>query len=312
MAEHYLDDSIIHDVWDNSLTPRIEIEPGDIVTFECRDAGNRHVRFDSTQHDFANRPRGGGHPLTGPVYIKGAKPEDTLVVEILDLKHKGWGWNGHVPGFGLLGQDSDLAFPYMQLWRLEDNFCTFKDSDKVKVPFEPFCGVMGVAPQEKGAIGTGPPGFHAGNVDIRGLVSGATAYFPIHVPGALFSTADCHAAQGDGEVSGMGIESPMTVTLKFGLKKNQTVKELQFTTPSPLTKADTTGYFATTAHGPDLFVNSQNAVRYMLDWLEANHNLTRSEAYCLCSAAADLKISEIVDAPNWVVSCYLPLSVLNS
>ncbi len=109
----------------------------------------------------------------------------------------------------------------------------------------------------------------------------------------------------------MGIESPMTVTLNFGLQKNQTVKELQFTTPSPLTKADTAGYFATTAHGPDLFVNSQNAVRYMLDWLVANHNLTRSEAYCLCSVAADLKISEIVDAPNWVVSCYLPLSVLN-
>ena len=310
MAEHYLDDSTIHDVWDNSLTPRIEIAPGDTVTFECRDAGNHNVKFDSTQHDFANRPRGGGHPLTGPVYVKGATPEDTLVVDILELKHKGWGWNGHVPGFGLLGQDPDLSFPYMQLWRLEGDFCYFKDSDKVKVPFEPFCGVMGVAPKEEGAIGTGPPGSHAGNVDIRGLVAGATAYFPIHVPGALFSTADCHAAQGDGEVSGMGIESPMTVTLKFDLKKNQTVKELQFTTPSPLTKADTAGYFATTAHGPDLFINSQNAVRYMLDWLVANHNLTRSEAYCLCSAAADLKISEIVDAPNWVVSCYLPLSVL--
>ncbi|MEO0854325.1 MAG: acetamidase/formamidase family protein, partial [Cyanobacteria bacterium J06648_11] len=76
--------------------------------------------------------------------------------------------------------------------------------------------------------------------------------------------------------------------------------------PSPLTKTDTQGYFATTAHGPNLFTNSQNAVRYMIDWLVANHNLTPSEAYCLCSAAADLKISEIVDAPNWVVSCYIP------
>ncbi|MFT5196625.1 MAG: acetamidase/formamidase [Cellvibrionaceae bacterium] len=311
MANHYLDDSVIHDVWDNSLAPRIEIEPGDTVVFECREASNHQVLFDSTQEDFANRKRGGGHPLTGPVFVKGATPDDTLVVEILELKHKGWGWNGHVPGFGLLGEDKDFSFPYMQLWRLEGDFCYFKDNDKVKVPFEPFCGVMGVAPKEAGAIGTGPPGFHAGNVDIRGLVAGATAYFPIHVPGALFSTADCHAAQGDGEVSGMGIESSMTVTLKFDLKKNQTVKELQFTTPSPLTKADTAGYFATTAHGPDLFVNSQNAVRYMIDWLVANHNLTQSEAYCLCSAAADLKISEIVDAPNWVVSCYLPLSTLN-
>ena len=311
MAEHYLDDSIIHDVWDNSLSPRIEIDPGDTVTFECRDASNQQVLPDSTQEDFANRKRGGGHPLTGPVFVKGATPDDTLVVEILELKHKGWGWNGHVPGFGLLGEDEDFNFPYMQLWNLDGDFCYFKDSDKVKVPFEPFCGVMGVAPKEPGAIGTGPPGFHAGNVDIRGLVAGATAYFPIHVPGALFSTADCHAAQGDGEVSGMGIESPMTVTLRFDLQKNRKIKELQFTTPSPLTKADTAGYFATTAHGPDLFVNSQNAVRYMIDWLVANHNLTKSEAYCLCSAAADLKISEIVDVPNWVVSCYLPLSILN-
>ena len=311
MAEHYLDDSEIHEVWDNSLPPRLEIEAGDTVVFECREASNLQVKFDSTQEDFANRKRSGGHPLTGPVSIKGATPADTLVVDILELQHKGWGWNGFVPGFGLLGQDEDFSRPYLQLWRIEDGFCYFKESDKVKVPFEPFCGVMGVAPKENGAIGTGPPGFHAGNVDIRGLVAGATAYFPIHVAGALFSTADCHAAQGDGEVSGMGIESPMTVKLRFDVRKDSVVKELQFITPSPLTKADTAGYFATTAHGPDLFVNSQNAVRYMIDWLVANYDLSKSEAYCLCSAAADLKISEIVDAPNWVVSCYLPLSVLN-
>ena len=170
--------------------------------------------------------------------------------------------------------------------------------------------MLGVAPAEDGAIGTGPPGFHAGNVDIRGLVAGATAYFPIQVDGALFSTADCHAAQGDGEVSGMGIESPMTVTLRFDLRKNFKIRELQFRTPSPLTKADSAGYYCTTAHGPDLFLNSQNALRYMLDWLEMETPLSRSQAYVLCSAAADLKISEIVDAPNWVVSCYLPLSVL--
>lgn len=311
MADFYLDDSVVHQVWDNSLEPRIEINRGDTVTFECREASNHQVKPDSTQEDFANRKRGGGHPLTGPVLVKGATADDTLVVEILELKHKGWGWNGHVPGFGLLGSDEAFSSPYLQLWDLEGEVCTFKGSDKVKVPFEPFCGVMGVAPAEDGAIGTGPPGFHAGNVDIRGLVAGAKAYFPIHVPGALFSTADCHAAQGDGEVSGMGIESPMTVTLRFDLIKNHKIKELQFQTPSPLTKADTAGYFATTAHGPDLFVNSQNALRYMIDWIVANHGLTPSEAYCLCSAAADLKISEIVDVPNWVVSCYLPLSIFN-
>jgi acetamidase/formamidase len=135
---------------------------------------------------------------------------------------------------------------------------------------------------------------------------------PVHVEGALFSTADCHSAQGDGEVSGTGIETPMTVTLRFDVRKDLSIKELQFTTPSPLTKTDSAGYYCTTAHGEDMYVNTQNAVRYMIDWLEANQGLSRSQAYCLCSAAADLKISEVVDAPNWIVSCYMPLSIFKT
>lgn len=308
MTEHYLPDHNIHRVWDNSLPPQLEITPGDTVTFECREASNQTITPTSTLDDFIRRERGGGHPLTGPVFVQGAQPGDTLVVEILELVHKGWGWNSHAPNFGLLQADFD--YPYLQHWRLEGEFCYFRDSDKVKIPFEPFCGVMGVAPKEAGQIPTGPPAFHGGNMDIRGLMRGATLFLPVHVPGALFSTGDCHAAQGDGEVSGTGIESPMTVTLRFGLRKGQTIVEPQFITPSPLTKTDTRGYFCTTAHGPDLFVNSQNAVRYMIDWLEREHGLARSQAYCLCSAAADLKISEIVDAPNWIVACYMPLSIL--
>ena len=104
----------------------------------------------------------------------------------------------------------------------------------------------------------------------------------------------------------------MVVSLRFKVRKDWPIKELQFTTPSPLTKTDTKGYFCTTARGEDLYVNSQKAVRYMIDWLETNHGLSRSQAYCVCSAAADLKISEIVDAPNWIVSCYMPLSVLKA
>ena len=309
MTEHYLDDSQVHTVWDNTLPARLEIEPGDTVIFECREASNCQITPTSTLDDFARRKRGGGHPLTGPVFIKGAQPGDSLVVEILDFTHKGWGWNSHAPNFGLLQADFD--YPYLQHWRLEGDFCYFRESNKVRIPFEPFCGVMGVAPKAAGQIPTGPPAFHGGNMDIRGLTKGATLFLPVQVDGALFSTADCHAAQGDGEVSGTGIESPMTVTLRFTLRKQTALVEPQFLTPSPLTKTDTKGYFCTSAHGPDLFVNAQNAVRYMIDWLVTEHALTRSQAYCLCSAAADLKISEIVDAPNWIVACYLPLSILN-
>jgi len=308
VAEHYLDDSVVHAFWDNSYPPRIEIEPGDTVVFECREAVDGQVTPDSGHDALANLDFSRIHPLTGPVFVKDAQPGDTLVVEILKLEHKGWGWNGHLPGFGLLADDFD--FPFLQHWRLEGDACFFRDSDKVRVAFEPFCGVMGVAPKEEGRMSTIPPRFNGGNVDICGLTIGATLYLPVQVEGALFSTADCHSAQGDGEVTGTGIESPMTVTLRFNLRSDWSIQELQFKMPSPLTKTDTKGYYCTTAHGEDLYVNSQQAVCYMIDWLEAHHGLSRSQAYCLCSAAGDLKISEIVDAPNWIVSCYMPLSVL--
>ena len=130
-------------------------------------------------------------------------------------------------------------------------------------------------------------------------------------PGAPFSCGDCHSAQGDGEVNGTGIESPMTVTLRFKLLKGANVPELRFRTPAgkKLTVTDEAGYYVTTAHRPDLFKDAQQAVRYVIDYLAAEHNLTRSQAYCLCGAAVDLKISEIVDAPNWIVSAYLPLGI---
>ena len=132
------------------------------------------------------------------------------------------------------------------------------------------------------------------------------------VEGALFACRDCHSAQGDGEVCGTGIESPMLVTLKLSVAKNKTVEELQFQTPGPLSRTGDGGYQVTTAHGPDLMENAKRSVRYMIDWLEENRGLSRSQAYCLSSVAVDLKISEIVDAPNWIVSAYLPLEIFQS
>lgn len=308
MTEHYLDDSVVHAFWDNSYPARIEIDPGDTVVFECREAVDGQVTPESGHDAVSNLDFSRIHPLTGPIFIKGAHPGDVLEVDILKMEHKGWGWNGHLPGFGLLADDFD--YPYVQHWRLEGDSCFFRDNDKVEIPFEPFCGVMGVAPREEGRLTTIPPRFNGGNIDIRGLTIGAKLFIPVMVEGALFSTADCHSAQGDGEVTGTGIETPMTVTLGFNVRSDLSLSELQFTTPSPLTKTDSQGYFCTTAHGEDLYVNSRNAVRYMIDWLVANHGLSRSQAYCLCSVAGDLKISEIVDAPNWIVSFYMPLSVL--
>jgi acetamidase/formamidase len=307
MATHHLDDQQPHAFWDRDYPPRVRIRSGDTVVFETQEASANQVTPASTDEALSALDFGIIHPLTGPVYVADAEPGDGLEVEVISLKHKGWGWNGVIPGFGLLGQD--FANPYVHHYRLKGRVCEFRRD--IRIPFEPFCGVMGVAPREPGRITTIPPRENGGNIDIRHLTAGAKVIFPVLAPGALFSCADCHAAQGDGEVNGTGIESPMTVRLRFRLLKGAGTPELRFTTPPgrKLTVTDEAGYFATTAHGPDLFQNAQQAVRYMLDYLVAEHDMTREQAYCLCGAAVDLKISEIVDAPNWIVSAYLPLSI---
>lgn len=307
---HKLDDSQPHAFWDNALPPRLRIQPGDTAVFETLDGSGGQITPTSTAADIASLDRSRIHALSGPIFIEEAEPGDALTVEVLGLEHKGWGWSCISPAFGLLaGEFSDYALHH---FRLEEQWCWFRDD--IRIPYEPFCGVMGVAPREPGRLLTGPPGKHGGNVDIRHLTPGSVAIFPVWVQGALFSCGDCHAAQGDGEVNGTAIESPMTVTLRFNLQKRRNLPELQFTTPKgkSLTRADYCGYHVTTAHGPNLYANAQQAVRYMLDYLVNEHDLSREEAYILCGSAVDLKISEIVDVPNFVVSAYLPQNIFVS
>lgn len=307
MTTHHLDDKQPHAFWDNSHPARLRIQPGDTLLFETLEASAGQITPTSTGEAIKTLSFDPIHPLTGPVYVEGAEPGDTLSVEIVEIAHKGWGWNAVIPGFGLLSDD--FATPYVHHYRMEGDRCFFRDD--IIIPYEPFCGVMGVAPREAGRLTTIPPRENGGNIDIRHLTPGTRVFFPVLAPGALFSCGDCHSAQGDGEVNGSGIETAMTVTLKFELLKGVKTPELRFITPpgKKLTIADAGGYYVATAHGPDLFKNAQQAVRYIIDYLAANHNMTREQAYCLCGAAVDLKISEIVDAPNWIVSAYLPLAI---
>ncbi|MGQ0551130.1 MAG: acetamidase/formamidase family protein [Armatimonadota bacterium] len=309
MTTHHLDDMQPHAFWDNAHPPRLRIQPGDTVVFETLEGGGQ-VTQEWSAADLAHWDRNVVHALTGPVYVEDAEPGDVLVVEIIDLQHKGWGWNCVFPNFGLLA--GEFSEPYIHHYKLVGSDCEFRPD--IHIPFEPFCGVMGVAPAEPGRLRTSPPRANAGNVDIRHLTPGTTVFLPVLVPGALFSCGDCHAAQGDGEINGTGIESPMTVTLRFDLQKDRSIPELCFRTPPgrKLTVADAAGYFVTTAHGPDLYQNAQQAARYMLDHLVVEYGMSREEAYCLTGTAVDLKISEIVDRPNWIVAAYLPLSIFRS
>lgn len=306
---HELDAAQVHYEWNNAIAPRLEIEPGDTVVFQTRDAADGFYSRASTHADVEKRGPFRGHPLTGPVRVHGAEPGDVLVVEILDMKPAAdFGWTAIRPGRGLL-PESDFSKPFLQIWDLSDGTHARMDR-RVAVPIEAFPGVMGTALDEAGAHSTMPPRKNGGNMDIKQLTRGATLYLPVWVPGALFSVGDGHAAQGDGEVCVTAVEMRAQPTLRFGLEKGRRLEEPQLRTTRPLAAGTNTApWFATTAHGPDLFVAAQQAIRRMIDHLVRERGFSREEAYIVCSVAADLKISEIVDAPNWIVSAFVPESI---
>ena len=309
MTEHRLDHETIHQEWNNALAPRLTVDPGDTVVFDTRDAANLFYSKSSTSEDVMRRGPFRGHPLTGPVAVRGARPGDTLVIEILDVQPAlDWGWTAIRPGRGLL-PEADFAKPFLHIWDLSDKRHA-RMGNKVAVPIAPFPGVLGVALDEPGAHSTMPPRRAGGNMDIKQLVAGATLWLPVLVEGALFSAGDAHAAQGDGEVCVTAVEMSGRLTLRFGLQSGRRLAEPQLRTPAPPSHATNRGpHYATTAHGPDLFAASQQAVRYMIEHIVEAHGLSREQAYVVCSVAVDLKISEIVDAPNWIVSAFLPESI---
>jgi acetamidase/formamidase len=305
---HKLDAQQVHHEWNNALAPRLTIDPGDTVVFDTRDASDHYYSRTSTHPDVLARGPFRGHPLTGPVSVRGAAPGDTLVIEIVEVRPAlDFGWTAIRPGRGLL-PESDFASPFLNIWDLDAGFARM--GKRVAVPIEAFPGVMGVALEEPGGHSTMPPRRSGGNMDIRQLTSGATLFLPVLVPGALFSVGDAHGAQGDGEVCITAVEMSAQVTLRFDLRRGQAVPEPQLRSPRPPSGEGRTGpWYATTANGPDLYASSQQAIRYMIDHIVRERGLSREEAYIVCSVAVDLKISEIVDAPNWIVSAFLSESI---
>jgi acetamidase/formamidase len=325
-VDHELSDADenVHHVWDNSLDPVLTVEPGEVVRFECRDALDGQVGPESTSEDLANASFDPVHPLTGPVAVEGAEPGDVLAVDFLDFEHKGWGFTGFMPGemgLGLLPEDFPDAG--LHIWDLEGDVAHFVNSaerssagrraepvDGIEVPLDMFPGIAGVAPEEDGEHDTLPPRDVGGNMDVKHMTKGSTVYFPVKNEGALFSTADCHAAQGDGEVCVTGIEAPMFVTARFDVRTDMDIEQPQFETGGPFTPTGKDEpMYATTGISDDLMEATKKATRHMIDHLHEHRDLTRGEAYILCSAAVDLKISEVVDAPNWTVTAYLPESI---
>lgn len=303
-----------HFGWDNSLSPALRAEPGSTIRFQCHDSSAGQLGPSSTVADVAALDFGKINPVSGPIFVEGAKPGDVLKVTLESFTPqpfdgRGFGWTANIPGFGLLADQ--FTDPALTVWSFDPtSMAPALWGKSARVPLKPFAGTIGVAPAEIGLHSIVPPRRVGGNLDIRDLAAGTVLYLPVEVDGALFSVGDTHAAQGDGEVCGTAIESPMDVVLTLDLVKNTPLKLPRFTTPGPVTRhLDAKGYEATTGIGPDLMSAARDAVSGMVDVLCAQQGISAVEAYMLCSVCGDLRISEVVDMPNWVVSFYFPRCV---
>jgi acetamidase/formamidase len=305
---HYFPTDRVHFAWDTGHDPVLEIDSGDTVIVETRDVSDNQVGPEPTTDAIAALDWDRVYPLAGPIAVRGAEPGDTLAVEILDLHPRGWGWTAILPGLGLLPED--FPDPYLRTFDLSDGeYIHFRED--VLVPIDPFFGTMGVCPAGASAQPVMPPGTFGGNMDTRQLTIGTTLFLPVQVSGALFSCGDAHAAQGDGEVCVTGLEAPMYGSLRFTVQKDRTIVAPHFqTAPGPLTGlVDHGAWYGTTGVGGDLYVAAQDAVRAMVTHISQAYDMSGEDAYLLSSLCVDLKISEIVDAGQYIVSAVLPLAV---
>ena len=298
-----------HFGWDNAFEPVVRVAPGSTIEFECLDSSAGQLTPNSTVEDVATLDFGKINPVNGPIFVEGAEPGDALKITIDGFKPSGFGWTANIPGFGLLADD--FKEPALTIWSYDkDSLEPALFGKEGRVPLKAFAGTIGNAPAEKGLHSIVPPRRVGGNMDIRDLSAGTVLYLPVEVTGALFSVGDTHAAQGDGEVCGTAIESPMNTVLTIDLVKDAQLKMPRFTTAGPVTRhLDAKGYEVTTGIGPDLMSGAKQAVAQMVDLLAGRYNMAPVDAYMLVSTCGDLRISEIVDMPNWVVSFYFPRCV---
>jgi formamidase len=334
-----------HNRWHPDLSPVASVEPGETVTFELRDSRDGTITRDSTHEDLLEIASL-AHPLTGPLEVRGAEPGDVLEIDVVGYETDDFGWTAIWPGSGFLG---DLfPRPFLARWELDAERACSEEVPGVAVPAGVFAGVIGVAPSRElferardreaalaasGAdfdlpsaanaapaaaawgLRTFPPRENGGNIDVRDLVAGSRLFLPVHTPGALLSIGDLHFAQGDGEVCIAAVETGGTATVRVGLRREGWRPRFPAweSPPRPGRR-----YFATTgipltddganAH-LDLNLATRRALIEMLDWLQEEHGLEREPAYVLMSAAVELRVSEVVDAPNALVSAALPLDV---
>jgi acetamidase/formamidase len=234
----------------------------------------------------------GGHILTGPIYIEGAEPGDTLEIRIQKIDFSiPYAYNSFSPQRGVL-TPQDFSKGATKIIPFDIKRGVAKFSDKIEVPLRPFFGSMGVAPPEAaGRVSSGPPGLFAGNLDNKDLIAGTTLFIPVHVAGALFEVGDGHAAQGNGEVDITALETSLKGTFQFLLRKDLKLKAPRGQTPT---------HWIAMGLDPDLDEALKMAVREAIDFLVTEKHLSREDAYMLCSVGVDFNVTQAVDGTKGV------------
>ena len=339
-----------HNRWHPEIEPIATVEPGATITLETRDGIDGQLTAASTADDVRQLDLGLGHPLTGPIAVLGAKPGDVLEVELVAFEPTEVGVTAIIPGFGFLADE--FSEPFLAVWEIDSGRARSAQVPGVAVAGDMFPGTIGLAPSHElmassrrreegirarggpvaddlpdravpafagGGLRTIPPRETGGNLDVRQLVTGSRVYFPVQVPGGLFSVGDLHYAQGDGEVCGTAIELAGAATVRFALHRKPTwagrfpwcqipgrPERPAFVTTGLPIRADGS------AEAMDLGLAARHALLEMIDHLVAVRGLSREAAYVLASVAVDLRISEVVDVPYPVVAAVLPLDIFEA
>ena len=288
-----------HLVWDNSLAPTVVVGPGDELTLELEDASGGQIGLTDDASAIGRLDFATVNPCTGPVFVEGLDAGGELVVEILDIATEAWSWTANIPGFGLLRDD----FREPRLWISTVRGGTITTPPGVEIPAHPMIGTIGLASSLPGPAPLLVPTNAGGNMDIAQMGAGTTLHLPAQVDGGLLSAGDTHAVQGDGEVCGTGAETMATVHVRVDVASQAASSAPWYEHKAQRLETDWT---CTTGIGPDLFQAARDATRRAVELVAKGTGLDPVDAYLLLSLTGELRVSEIVDAPNWVMSMHVP------
>jgi formamidase len=348
-----------HNRYHPDIAPVVEVGEGEEIALETRDALDGQIRPGMAAAELASIEAGVVHPLTGPVFVKGAEPGDILEIEFTDIIAQPTAFSCIMPGLGFLRDV--FTDPFLVHWRIADGWASSAQIPGVRIPGAPFMGVSAVAPSAQklaewtareqrvidkggfalppdpaGAVPTGPCGLtglrtlppreNGGNFDVKQLTKGAKLYLPVFKEGGLFSTGDGHFAQGDGEVCVTAVEMGATAVVRFKVHKGLAARrkfsapvfsrETYFTDPRFAAPERFLGVMgmpinaAGEIEAENLTLACRNAVLNMIELLQ-ERGFSREQSYVICSVAVDLRISNVVDVPNYVVSALLPEAIFD-